>query len=59
MSTLCEFVCKAIYRRAARQENQQVASGSGDIALDMENLPCANGRSETLKPNLAVGILSR
>ncbi|MGN0510984.1 MAG: hypothetical protein ACI4GE_05535 [Lachnospiraceae bacterium] len=44
---------------AARQENQQVASGSGDIALDMENLPCANGRSETLKPNLAVGILSR
>ena len=28
---------------AARQENQQVASGSGDIALDIENLPCANG----------------
>ena len=44
---------------AARQENQQVASGSGDIALDMKDLPCANGRSETLKPNLAVGILSR
>ena len=44
---------------AARQENQQVASGSRDIALDIENLPCANGRSETLKPNLAVVILSR
>ena len=42
---------------AARQENQQVASGSGDIALDMEGFPCANGRSEPLKPNLAVGIL--
>ncbi|MDY4769181.1 MAG: hypothetical protein SO267_00315 [Lachnospiraceae bacterium] len=44
---------------AARQENQQVAIGSGDIALDMEDLPCANGRSETLKPNLAIEILLR
>ena len=44
---------------AARQENQQVASGSGDIALDMKALPRANDRSETLKPNLAVGTLLR
>ncbi|MCI7740596.1 MAG: hypothetical protein ACI4GE_03290 [Lachnospiraceae bacterium] len=44
---------------AARQENQQVASGSGDIALDIENLPCANGRSETLNPNLDVETLLR
>ena len=28
-------------------------------ALDMENLPCANGCSELLEPNLAVGSLLR
>ena len=39
---------------AARQENQQVDCGRGEIALDVENLPCANGCSETPKPNLAV-----
>ncbi|MGN0510209.1 MAG: hypothetical protein ACI4GE_01480 [Lachnospiraceae bacterium] len=44
---------------AVRQENQQVASGSGAIALNMEDLPYANGCSETLNLNLAVEILSR
>ena len=32
---------------AAKQENQQVACTSGEIALDVESLPCANGCSET------------
>ncbi|MDO5391671.1 MAG: hypothetical protein Q4F24_11370, partial [Eubacteriales bacterium] len=31
---------------AAKQENQQVACTSGEIALDAESLPCANGCSE-------------
>ena len=31
---------------AAKQENQQVDRASGEIALDVENLPCANGCSE-------------
>ncbi|MDY4770416.1 MAG: hypothetical protein SO267_06745 [Lachnospiraceae bacterium] len=44
---------------AAKQENQQVASTSGEIALDVESLPCANGCSEILKHNLAVGSLFR
>ena len=40
---------------AAKQENQQVACTSGEIALDVESLPCANGCSEAPNPNLAVG----
>ncbi|MGN0510736.1 MAG: hypothetical protein ACI4GE_04240 [Lachnospiraceae bacterium] len=44
---------------AAKQENQQVACTSGEIALDVERLPCANGYSEAFKPNLAVGSLFR
>ena len=39
---------------AAKQENQQVDRTSGESALDVESLPCANGCSEVLKPNLAV-----
>ena len=31
---------------AAKQENQQVDRTSGEIALDVESLPCANGCSE-------------
>ena len=31
---------------AAKQENQQVDCTSGEIALDAESLPCANGCSE-------------
>ncbi|MDO5392608.1 MAG: hypothetical protein Q4F24_16170, partial [Eubacteriales bacterium] len=30
----------------AKQENQQVDRTSGEIALDTESLPCANGCSE-------------
>ncbi|MDY4770793.1 MAG: hypothetical protein SO267_08705 [Lachnospiraceae bacterium] len=30
---------------AAKQENQQVACTSGEIALDVESLLCANGCS--------------
>ena len=37
---------------AAKQENQQVACTSGEIALDVESLPCANGCSETLSQTL-------
>ena len=42
------------YAAQPNQENQQVAGTSGEIALDVESLPCANGCSEVLKPNLAV-----
>ncbi|MDO5392233.1 MAG: hypothetical protein Q4F24_14225, partial [Eubacteriales bacterium] len=31
---------------AAKQENQQVDRTSGEIALDVESLSCANGCSE-------------
>ena len=31
---------------AAKQENQQVDRTSGEIALDVESLPCANGCSK-------------
>ena len=40
---------------AAKQENQQVDRTGGEIALDVESLPCANGCSEALEPSLAVG----
>ena len=42
---------------AAKQENQQVACTSGEIALDVESPPCANGCSETLSPTLPFGIV--
>ena len=47
------------YAAQPNQENQQVAGTSGEIALDVERLPCANGYSEAFKPNLAVGSLFR
>ncbi|MDO5389774.1 MAG: DUF4179 domain-containing protein [Eubacteriales bacterium] len=37
------------------QENQQVACTSGEIALDVESLPCANGCSEAPNPTLPFG----
>ena len=40
---------------AAKQENQQVACTSGEIALDVESPPCANGCSETLSQTLPLG----
>ena len=53
-------VCKAIAMLANPAKIcQRSALGSGAIALNMEDLPCANGCSETLNLNLAVEILSR
>ena len=41
---------------AAKQENQQVDRTSGEIALDVESLPCANGCSEAPSQTLPLGI---
>ena len=41
---------------AAKQENQQVACTSGEIALDVESPPCANGCSEDSSPTLPLVV---